>query len=282
MKRKIKRIVYILFSIGIIVLAVIIYRTPADEYTVTFIDVGQGDSAVISGSGVNILVDAGTDKDAENIKVALDRLKVTELDLVILSHLDSDHISGMSKLIKCYSIKKIITGKISQSYIPESTSIDDFKASLGLKKIPLSMVKTGDKLKIKNVDVSVLSPGEEYGDSNDDSAVVKLKCGSKALLFTGDISTEVENKITGKGTLKADFLKVAHHGSHQATSQKFLDEVNPSFAVVSVSRYNTYNLPNVEVMNRLYGYGCKVFRTDEMGSITFHINGEEVRYESEK
>lgn len=282
MKRWIKRIVLILFCIGIIISAVVINQSPLDEYTVTYIDVGQGDSALIRSKDTNILIDAGTDKNARKIRIALDRLKVDKLDLVVLSHLDSDHISGMSEIINNYKIKKIITGQISERYLPSSTSFDEFNVAVENKKIPVQMVMAGDKFSLNGIFLSVLSPSEEYGESNEDSAVVMVNCGKKKLLFTGDISSKVEKNLLKKSNLKADFLKVAHHGSYKGTSKEFLNKVNPSYAVVSVSEYNNYNLPNVEVMRRLYGYGCKVFRTDEMGSITFHINGEDVRYESEK
>lgn len=281
MNRLIKRITFVLFVIGIIITAVIMNTAPADEYTVTYIDVGQGDSAVVSGDNTNILIDAGTDKNARKVKIALDRLKIKTLDLVVLSHLDSDHISGMSELIKSYKVKKVITGKIRKKYLPESPSLDELKVALDLNKIPFNMVKAGDKLKLNNIELSVLSPNMEYGESNEDSAVVMLNCGKKKLLFTGDISSKVEKNLLDKN-IGADFLKVSHHGSFQATGEEFLNAVNPSYAVVSVSQFNTYNLPNVEVMKRLYGYGCKVFRTDEMGSITFHINGSGVEYECEK
>ena len=281
MNRLIKRITFVLFVIGIIITAVIMNTAPADEYTVTYIDVGQGDSAVVSGDNTNILIDAGTDKNARKVKIALDRLKIKTLDLVVLSHLDSDHISGMSELINSFKVKKVITGKIGKKYLPGSPSLDELKVALDLNKIPFNMVKAGDKLKLNNIGLSVLSPNMEYGESNEDSAVVMLNCGRKELLFTGDINSKVEKNLLDKD-IDADFLKVAHHGSFQATSEEFLNAVNPSYAVVSVSQFNTYNLPNVEVMKRLYGYGCKVFRTDEMGSITFHINGNGVKYECEK
>lgn len=281
MNRLIKRITFVLFVIGIIITAVIMNTAPADEYTVTYIDVGQGDSAVVSGDNTNILIDAGTDKNARKVKIALDRLKIKTLDLVVLSHLDSDHISGMSELINSFKVKKVITGKIGKEYLPGSPSLDELEVALDLNKIPFNMVKAGDKLKLNKIGLSVLSPNMEYGESNEDSAVVMLNCGKKKLLFTGDINSEVEKNLLDKD-IDADFLKVSHHGSFQATSEEFLNAVNPSYAVVSVSEFNTYNLPNVEVMKRLYGYGCKVFRTDEMGSITFHINGNGVKYECEK
>ena len=281
MNRLIKRITFVLFVIGIIITAVIMNTAPADEYTVTYIDVGQGDSAVVSGDNTSILIDAGTDKNATKVKIALDRLKIKTLDLVVLSHLDSDHISGMSELINSFKVKKVITGKIGNKYIPDSPSLDELKVALDLNKIPFNMVKAGDKLKLNNIGLSVLSQNMEYGESNEDSAVVMLNCGKKKLLFTGDINSKVEKNLLDKD-IDADFLTVSHHGSFQATGEEFLNAVNPSYAVVSVSEFNTYNLPNVEVMKRLYGYGCKVFRTDEMGSITFHINGNGVKYECEK
>lgn len=282
MKRKYRIIIYLIFFIGIIILSAFVYKVPDDDYTVTFVDVGQGDSAVIKGKDTSILIDAGTHKDARNIRIALDRMKIKKIDLAVISHLDSDHVSGMSRIINDYQVKKVITSKIAQRYLPESTGLDEFNVAVELKKIPVSMVEAGGRFKFKDIDISVISPSEEYGDSNDDSAVLKVKCGSKTLLFTGDISSKVESKLLERNDLGADILKVAHHGSYKSTCEEFLNSVNPSYAVVSVSKFNTYNLPNVTVMKRLYGYGCKVYRTDEMGSVTFHINGKDVIVETEK
>ncbi len=282
MKRKYKLIIYTIFFIGIIIFSIFFYKAPDDDYTITFVDVGQGDSAVIKGKDTNILIDAGVHKDARNIRIALDRLNIKRIDLAVISHLDSDHVSGMSRIINDYKVKKIITSKIADRYLPTSTGLDEFNVALELKKVPIYMVEAGERFKFKDIDISVLSPGEEYGDSNDDSVVLKVKCGMKTLLFTGDISSKVEKNLLKRKELKSDVLKVAHHGSYNSTSEDFLNRVNPSYAVVSVSKFNNYNLPNVTVMKRLYGYGCEVFRTDEMGSITFHIKGNNIRTESEK
>ena len=282
MKRVTKLSIYAIFFIGIIIFSGFVYKVHDDDYTVTFVDVGQGDSAVIKGRETNILIDAGVHKDARNIRIALDRLNIKKIDLAVVSHLDSDHVSGMSRIINDYNVKKIITSKISDRYLPASTGLDEFNVALELKKIPVSMVEAGDNFKFKDIDISVISPCEEYGESNDDSAVLKVKCKSKTFMFTGDISSDVEKNLLKRKDLESDVLKVAHHGSYKSTCEEFLNRVNPSYAVVSVSKDNTYNLPNVTVMKRLYGYGCKVYRTDEMGSITFHINGNDIRAESEK
>lgn len=282
MRKKLKYGLLSLFFIGIIILAFVIKSAPPAEYTITFIDVGQGDSAVISSGNSNILVDAGTDKDARKIRITLDRLNIKTLDLVILSHLDSDHISGMSDLIGKYKIGKIITGVSPEESGGFSTSLDELKVALDLNNVKLSKAKTGDSFSVGKTKVNVLLSPTEFKDSNDNSLVAEIKCGSKKLLFTGDISAKVEDELIKKNNLKADILKVAHHGSYYSTKEEFLKAVNPSYAVVSVSEYNNYNHPNVEVMNRLYKRGCKVYRTDEMGNITFYINGKNVNVECEK
>lgn len=282
MNKKLKYITVLLFFLGIIIFGFVINSAPKSEYTVTFIDVGQGDSTVISSGKASILIDAGTDKDARKIRMTLDRLKIKTLDLVILSHLDFDHINGMSELIGEYKIKKIITSVLPAEIDEFSTSIDELKTAVNLHKVKLIKAKTGDKFSIGGIDVNALLSSTTYKNSNDNSLVVKIKCGRKYLLFPGDISSKVEDRLVKNSDLKADILKVAHHGSYYSTTSDFLNAVNPSYAVVCVSEYNRYNLPNVEVMNRLYDYGCKVFRTDEMSNITFYISGKSVNVECEK
>lgn len=282
MKRRIKLAVYILFFIGIIILSAVLQTVPSDDYRITFIDVGQGDSTVIKSKKACVLIDAGADKDARKIRVILDRLKVKTIDLAVLSHLDSDHISGMRDIIENYKVKRIVTGKIGERYFPDSPSLNELDYAVDLNNVDYDCVKAGEKLSVGDIDIDVISPEFEYGKSNEDSAVLKIICGGKKLLFTGDISSKVEKDIMRKNDVKADILKVSHHGSYTATSKKFLQAVNPSFAVVSVSKYNNYNLPNLKVMRRLYGYGCKVLRTDEMGNVTIKLNDGETSFESEK
>ncbi len=283
MRRKTKVIIYLLFFIGIIIFAFVIQTFPKDDYTVTFVDVGQGDCSVIKSKNNCVLVDAGTRKDARAVRIALDRLSVKSIDAIVLSHLDSDHISGTSRLINDYEVKKIITSETDAKYLPESTDVDELNTALELKNIPLKKVKSGDSFKAGDIGLSVLSPCKEYSDSNKDSAVVRVTLGKRSLMFTGDITSDVEaDIINNHKNISSDILKAAHHGSRTSTSGDFLNAVNPSFSVVSVSDYNTYNLPNLETMNRLYGYGCKVYRTDEMGDITFHFKNGKIDVETEK
>lgn len=281
--RKYGAFYFIGIFILVLIISLVIYFKPADDYIVTFINVGQGDSAVIKGKKSSVLIDAGTDKSAAEVKAELDRLNIKRLDLVALSHYDSDHISGMSKLINDYEIKRIIAPKNDKKYLPDSTSYDEFIIAAENKNIPVKKVKLNDKIKLADMEIDVISPCKEYCESNEDSAVLRIRCGSKRLLFTGDASDKVEKDILiNNKDISADILKAGHHGSRTSTSEEFLNAVNPSFAVVSVSKYNTYNLPNIETMKRLYGYGCKVLRTDEMGNITLRINGGKISWETEK
>ncbi len=278
-----RRIFFIVFVILVIFVSFSIYFKPADDLTAIFVDAAQGDSAVVKSRESSVLIDSGTRKNARNIKVALARLGVKTIDAAILSHPDYDHISGMARIIQEYDVKRVVMPEINKKYLSDSTALDELRYAVEYKNIPVKKVKAGDKLSLKDIKCEVLSPDKEYGDSNEDSAVVKLSCKGKSLLFTGDISSVVEkDMISAKRDLRADILKVSHHGSAGATSEEFLKAVKPSFSVVSVSKYNSYNLPSLEAMTRLYSQGGEIFRTDEMGSITFHIRNGEISVESEK
>ncbi len=282
-RKKLRIVRYLSVLVAVLILSLIIFFQPSDDYTVTFIDVGQGDSAVIKGKNSTMLIDAGTRKSAREVSAALDRLNIKTLDLVVLSHYDSDHISGMNKLINNFDIKNIAAPKTESAYMPDSTAYDELVYAAENKNIKLKKIKITDRIKLNDMDIEVLSPCKEYGESNEDSAVLRISCGKAKLLFSGDISSKVEEDIIKNNKdISADILKVAHHGSRTSTSEEFLNAVNPSYAVVSVSKYNSYNLPNIETMNRLYGFGCNVFRTDDMGDMTFHINGGEIRVDTEK
>lgn len=281
--KKARRIVLIIFVLLIVFVSFSVCFKPSDDLTAVFVDAAQGDSAVLKSRGGAVLIDAGTRKNARSVKVAVERLGIKTIDTAILSHYDFDHISGMARIILEYDVKRIVMPKVNKKYISDSSALDELRYAVELKNIPVKKVKAGDKLSLNDIACEVLSPAKEYKDSNEDSAVVKLSCKGKSLLFTGDISSAVEkDMISAKRNLRADILKVSHHGSAGATSKEFLNSVKPSYSVLSVSKYNNYNLPSLETMKRLYKDGGEIYRTDETGSITFHIRNGEITVESEK
>ncbi|MCH5298453.1 MAG: MBL fold metallo-hydrolase [Ruminococcus sp.] len=282
MKKTILKIIVILLVLLIFGVLFKYTATPHGGLTVCFIDVGQGDSAFVSADGYNILIDGGVKTTAKEVTAVLDRYGVKTLDLVIASHIDSDHIGGIARVMRNYNVNSFVTAKTDESLKGENDIVRQDLLS-ALNKTGIGYVSSGDRYTFDKLTVDIISPDREFGNANDDSVVAKLSYGERSFLFMGDVSSKVEKAILQNGCdINADVLKVSHHGSHSSTSGAYLSAVDPRYAVVSVSAHNSYNLPNHEVMQRLYDYGCEVLRTDESGTITVRSDGTNIDVSTEK
>ncbi len=212
---------------------------------VLFLDVNQGDSTFIKRpfNSCNILIDAHY-----GVNNYLKTLGNVEIDYFFITHGDYDHASEASAVLKNYKVKNAYTNPYDDSEI-----IKD----LGLKK-----TKRGDNFTCGDVKIHVLSPNKDYLDSNDNSLVLKIIIDNETYLFTGDISSTVEDDLVGYylNDLKSDYLHVAHHGSNTSTSNHFLTYVNPHTAIISVGK-NKYGHPSYEVINRLKKHNIKILET---------------------
>ncbi|MBO7450168.1 MAG: DNA internalization-related competence protein ComEC/Rec2 [Clostridiales bacterium] len=221
---------------------------------VVFLDVGQGDSCLIISEDSSILIDGGTFEEGERVLPdVLDHYKIKEVDIAIFSHLDEDHRGGIDYL---YSI-----GRVRDIYAPA----DDGK---GLKTM-----KRGDRLEVSNIDIDVLWPlSNDNVGANDDSLVLELTCNDCKILFTGDISSEVETRLTQDNFINdIDILKVAHHGSKYSSDIDFLNACEPENAVISVALYNSYGHPSKEVIDKLGEVGANIYETSKKGAIIVKI-----------
>jgi competence protein ComEC len=196
-----------------------------------------------------------------------------KIEVVIATHPDADHISGLVEVFRNYSVDQVIeSGAKSESQVFEALEkiIED-------KKVGKQTARLGMKIKISDdVELEVFSPtdlvveGLKKDDTNSASIVAKLTYGKNSFILTGDLPLETENQLVdSKLSLGADILKVSHHGSKSATSAQFLDLVNPREAVISVGKSNRYGHPTVEVLERLKNENIKIFRTDELGDVVY-------------
>lgn len=243
---------------------------------VNFFNVGQGDSAFIETAGYQILIDGGPDISVlEKLSREMsfwDR----DIDLVILSHPESDHLSGLLEVLKRYKVENILwTGIVRDTAI-----FREWENLIKKEGAEIATAQSPLRLNLNNLYIDVLSPfenlaGKEFKDSNDTSVVVRLVFGGTSFLFTGDIGKSAEKNIIERNTeLKTGVLKVAHHGSKTSTSGEFLEKISPEYAVISVGRDNKYGHPAEEVLDILSKYGIMIFRTDEAGDIKIISNGE--------
>jgi len=243
---------------------------------VSFFDVGQGDSAFIEAAGYQILIDGGPDSSVlEKLSREMpfwDR----NIDLVILTHPESDHLSGLLEVLKRYKVENILwTGIVRNTavYREWDNLIKKEGAEIIIAQSPL-------RFNLNDSYIDIISPfedlsGKELKDSNNTSVVARLVFGETSFLFTGDIDKSVEKDIVEKNSeLKVGVLKVAHHGSKTSTSGEFLEKILPEYAVISAGKDNKYGHPAQEVLDILSKYGIMIFRTDEVGDIKIISNGE--------
>jgi competence protein ComEC len=262
----------------------------AAELEVDFLDVGQGDAELIKTPfGQNILIDGGPNSSI------IDRLSEElpfwerTIDLVILSHPHDDHVNGLNEVLKRYEVKQIAASGVlhtSPGYLEWLAAVKD-------GRIPLTIIDRPQTISLgENCQLRFLHPvkpllGRGVENLNNSSLVVKLVYGETSFLFTGDIEAEVEKELLAfasstagsagiKADLKADVLKVSHHGSDTSSDEKFLAAVRPALAVISVGADNTFGHPNLRVLKRLERVGAAVYRTDIDGTVKFKSDGQSI------
>lgn len=241
-----------------------------------FLDVGKADAIIIEADGEFAVLDAGVIPSGALINQTLVKLGADELKYVFASHPDSDHIGGMPEVLYNNSVKLYIQPDISKEVMPSNENVKSVDSILDEKGIPSESVMAGKIYRLGKAVIELLGPTTEHDDTNNYSLVMKLTYGDISFLFCGDIEKRGEGKLLkSNADLSADVLKVAHHGSKTSTTQEFLDAVSPEYAVISVG-YDTNDLPDSEVLERLENSVSRVYRTDTNGFMVFSSDGEDI------
>lgn len=247
---------------------------------VVFFDIGQGDSAFIeTPQGHQILIDGGP---GERVLTKLGKAMPfwdKTIDLIVSTHPDYDHLSGLVKVLQRYQVENIVWNgqeSISKTFI-------DWQKVLALEKAKVFLGAKGLTVKAGQTMFSTLWPlenssGQSFGENNELSIVLRLDYGLNKFLFTGDITTKSEKMLISeeKQKIKADVLKVAHHGSKYSSSAEFLRAVSPQTAVISCGANNRYGHPSEEVLRNLREFAINVLRTDQTGDIIIRSDGQKI------
>ena len=248
-----------------------------DGLKVTYIDVGQADSILIQVDNESMLIDAGNTGDGEKIISTLKDNNVNELKYVVGTHAHEDHIGAMNDVIKEF--------KIDHFYMPDvladTKTFENVLDELAIKNIKYEVPTIGDTYNLGNAKLEVLYVGKDLDNLNNDSIILMLTYKDIKFLFTGDATKTIEKKLIKKD-IKADVLKVAHHGASSSTNDLFLAVVKPSYAVISVGKNNKYNHPSKKTLKRLNNYNVNVLRTDELGTIIITSDGKKINVGSNK
>lgn len=240
-----------------------------ENFSVSFIDVGQADSVLIRNGNYNMLIDAGNNEDGEKLVNYFKSLGIEEFTYVFATHPHEDHIGGMDDIINNFKIDNYyMSNKLSTT----KTFMDVLDALDGCN-LKYTVPNKGDTLKLGDANIKVIYPGDDKSNINDSSIVLKITYGKNSFLLTGDATSNVERKIYNED-IKSDVLKVAHHGSSYSSTDVFLDRVKPYYAVISVGKNNIYNHPSNKTLEKLNKRNIKVYRTDLDGTITFTSDGD--------
>ncbi len=273
---------------GLAVLAVVAWLAlaglPDGKLHVYFLDVGQGDAIlVVAPDGRQILVDGGPSPTALlNELGAVLPFWDRSLDLVVLTHPDADHMIGLVALPQRYRIAQVLD-------VPQSDLAPDAEpwlAGLRSAAVPRRYAQRGSSFAVGDLLVNVLNPGPEpltgtASDDNNNATVLRLEYGRISLLLTGDAEREAEEVLIATGApLRADVLKVGHHGSNSATSAAFMAAVSPQVAIISVGADNHFGHPHPAVLERLAG--IEMLRTDLNGRIEVVSDGKSMWVKTER
>ena len=242
---------------------------------VHFIDVGQADCALLECEGKFMLIDGGNVEDSSLVVSYLRKQGVEELEAVICSHAHEDHVGGLPGVLAVFPTKAVY----APTRVYSSKCFDDFVYYADQQRLTITIPNPGDTIALGSATATVLGPVESYADTNNTSIVLKVRFSENTFLFTGDMETDAENDMLDAGAkVKADVLKVGHHGSNTSTGYRFLYEVDPAFAVISVGADNAYGHPHDEPMSRLRNADVTIYRTDEMGAVIAVSDGKNISF----
>ena len=242
-----------------------------ENLIVYFIDVGQADSILIKNQDDTLLIDAGNNEDGQDVVNFIKGKGITKLNYVIGTHPHEDHIGGLDDVINSdIQIEKVLMPKMQTN----TKTFEDVLDAIQNKGLKITAPKKGDTYTLGDASLEVMTDSiENKKNLNLSSITLLMKYGNNSFLFMGDAETKNEEARSWPQT---NVLKVGHHGSNTSSSEDFLKQINPTYAVIMAGKNNSYGLPKQKILDRLAKIGAKVYRTDEEGTIMMISNGNNI------
>ncbi len=276
-----------LFLLGLIVLLVLVWlERPQPNLKLVFCDVGQGDAELMIWKDQEILVDGGPNNRVLDCLGRHLPFWDRKIEVVIASHAEADHITGLIEVVKRYEVGEFLAVK----EVNDTAQYESLETALSQRKTPVKELIRGARVDAGPIKLSWLWPEVAGSDRlawqetadykvlgvktslNDFSQVIEGSFGNFTWLFPGDIDASVENKLVALGLPDVDLVKVAHHGSKYSSTAAFLKAVSPELAVIEVGK-NSFGHPTQQTLDRLQAIGAKVERTDQKGDIVVVSDG---------
>ncbi|MCK4261618.1 MBL fold metallo-hydrolase [bacterium] len=275
-----KFLILLLTALAVLIWGLVLHQ-PSHLLKVTFLDVGQGDSAFIQfPCGGNMLIDGGQggryDMGKKVLTPFLRRKGVRKIDTLLLTHPHADHVGGLATVLRNFKVGLVLeSGQSHTTY-----SYEEFLRLVEERRINYRVVKAGERIEgYEEVEIQILNPPPTLlegtrSDLNNNSVVLKIAYRKVSLLLSADIEREAENRLLRYGQLlKSTAVKVPHQGSRSSSTKPFLDLVDPEVAIISVGKHNPFGHPSPIVLKRYEEMGTKVYRTDRQGAVTFISDG---------
>ena len=248
----------------------------SSSFSIQFIDVGQGDSALIECDGRYMLIDGGDTSAGDKVYNVLEEKGIQHLDILVMSHLHTDHIGGLAKALT-YASSIDLT--LSNSNYSDNEAFRKVEHELGINGSSITIPSVGQKYQLGSSTVEVIDASAEEAN---DSLVLLITYGKTKFLFTGDIEENAQTRISDRyenendKAYKIDLIKMPHHGSYTGTLYRFLRTFTPEYAILSVGKDNPYGHPHEETLDKLDSmtWSSKVYRTDENGDIIVKSDGK--------
>ena len=256
-----------------------IVEEPQYNMTVHFLDVGQGLSILAQSDDQTLIYDGG-DSDKSSFVVAyLKEQGVTDIDYLISSHYDSDHVNGLIGCLNAFDVENVICS----DYVHDSDTYQSFISTAQSKGLELQHPAVGTAFTFGTGSFEILAPAQiDQNDSNNNSVAIKLTNGDNSFIFTGDAESSSESAMCASGiNLDCDVLVPGHHGSATATSWEFLESTVPEYAVISCGVDNQYGHPDKDTMDKLQSMDIQVYRTDKQGTITVTSDGTNLTWSTD-
>lgn len=256
-------------------------NVPADgsEFYAAFIDVGQGDASLIYCDGEYMLIDGGDTSASSTMYTYFKDRNIDTVKVMVATHRDADHVGGLAGMLNFAKAETAYCSTTSHT----SKAFQNMVKYLEAGGTELEVPNVGDTFYIGSAKVTILGPVKEYDGPNNNSIVLRVDYGNTSFLFTGDMEQAAETDLLDAGTnIKADVLKVGHHGSSTSTGYRLLREVQPTYAVISCGVDNSYGHPHDETLSKLRDAEVTVYRTDVQGDITCHSDGTTLTWETQK
>ena len=244
------------------------------QVKVHFIDVGQGDCTLVMSHGEAMLIDSGERDDSDRVIKYLKEQGITKLSCIIVTHPHTDHMGEMPDILKAFKTDKFIMPKVPDNMVPTIMRYE--KMLKQVKNQGLEVTWSSDsEFRLGDAVINTYTPKGQFEELNDYSTVVKISCGSRKFLVTGDAEKEEESDLLAQRfDFRADVLKVPHHGSYKGTTSELLKAVGAQYAVICCGKNNDYGHPHDSTLKRIKKFISNVYITKDNGDIVFTTDGK--------